>query len=123
MDNGTRAVSEGSVKLVPPVCAIVDSNRIAVYGFRTRQGIRALEIRKGPVEAEHRDRALHTDLIPRDIDHKSRIVERRYEVNKARSMSFVLGPWGQTFNSQGGMAEKRLARAGVIAIKRPAMSN
>lgn len=74
-DTETRAVSEDSAVSVPFVCAAVDSSRMAVSGFRTLEGIGALQIRKGPVKAEHRDRALHTDLIPRDIDHKSRIVE------------------------------------------------
>jgi hypothetical protein len=70
-----RAVSEDSVEFVPADCAVVDSNRVAVKGLRVLEGNGTLEIRKDPVKAEHLDRALHIDVIPRDIDYKPRIVE------------------------------------------------
>jgi hypothetical protein len=114
-----RAVSEDPVELVPFVCAAVDSDRIAVYGFRTREGIRALEIRKGPVKAEHRDRALHTDLIPRDIDHKSRMVEGAMRLQ----MPVVCWCWVLEHLSPKVAWRKKIGAGGCYRDKGPAMSD
>ena len=71
------------------------------------------------MKAEHRDRALHTDLIPRDIDHKSRIIEIAVILKDPQYVAWCWVLEVGRFTPQGGMAEKRLARAGVIAIKNP----
>lgn len=71
------------------------------------------------MKAEHRDRALHTDLIPRDIDHKSRIVGIAVVLKDPQYVAWCWVLEVGRFAPQGGMAEKRLARAGVIAIMDP----